>query len=488
MDVTLVLTHRCNLACTYCYAGEHDRRDVDPAVLDRALDLLFADGAPVAQLGFFGGEPFLAFTAMQRAVTGAQERAQRAGAELLLQCTTNGTRIGVREANFVVEHGLHVTVSIDGVQAAHDAQRPQAGGAGSWAAAVAGLRRLLDVGADVEALLVVTPATAPRLLESVEWLWWMGVSRVGLNLELRSAWSPEDLETLGGQLEGVARLLLGRLLRGEEVAFDPFGSLSVEDPLPDGNAVPASTLRPSLRAERARVVVATGGNLYGCAPLVGEDRDAGPEAALRLGRLSEGPAAAIAAVRARGAAACESGHCACAAYLETGDPQRTGPVRRWFESRVGVLREALRGALDRTAMERAARRAEEALAEAERSSSSRRSFLRRLAIGSATLGLAVLGHVTLFRTAGKMAMPPREPGPRPPDPPPRPAPQPTVTVRPRPRREELGVDGAMVVPGDNPPPQPPAPPPVAPLPPEAPPPPPRVRIVAGRMPIRHRKR
>ena len=55
MDVSLVLTHRCNLACTYCYAGDHHLAEMTGEVRGRATELLFADGAEVAQLGFFGG-------------------------------------------------------------------------------------------------------------------------------------------------------------------------------------------------------------------------------------------------------------------------------------------------------------------------------------------------------------------------------------------------------------------------------------------------
>src|SRR5262249_34370678 len=107
MDVTLVLTHRCNLACTYCYAGDHHAAEMDDATMERALDLLYADGADRAQLSFFGGEPFVAFAAMRRAVAGARERA--AGRPLSFRCTTNGAALTPEHVAFVVENGVLVT-------------------------------------------------------------------------------------------------------------------------------------------------------------------------------------------------------------------------------------------------------------------------------------------------------------------------------------------------------------------------------------------
>ena len=41
MHVTLVLTHECNLACSYCYTGEKFRREMDWETAMRSLDLLF---------------------------------------------------------------------------------------------------------------------------------------------------------------------------------------------------------------------------------------------------------------------------------------------------------------------------------------------------------------------------------------------------------------------------------------------------------------
>ena len=57
MDVSLVLTHDCNLGCTYCFAGEKFRKVMSPEVMRRGLDLAFSDDAENVQLSFFGGEP-----------------------------------------------------------------------------------------------------------------------------------------------------------------------------------------------------------------------------------------------------------------------------------------------------------------------------------------------------------------------------------------------------------------------------------------------
>jgi hypothetical protein len=91
------------------------------------------------------------------------------------------------------------------------------------------------------------------------------------------------------------------------------------------------------------VVVATGGNLYACAPMVGEDRDDGPEAALRLGHLDDGDV--VAAVAAKGTSCGAGKGCACAAYLETGNPATPGDNQRWFSRLCRELGAALAAGL-----------------------------------------------------------------------------------------------------------------------------------------------
>src|SRR5262249_32635276 len=203
MDVTLVLTHRCNLRCDYCYAGEHHGAEMDEETVRRAVALLFADGCRTAQLSFFGGEPFLGFEKMRLAVELAARAA--AGRPLLLQCTSNGTLLGRRQVAFAVASRMHVAVSIDGVREAHELTRPPAGGRSSFDAVVRGLRRLVAAGADPSVTMVVTPATAPFVFRSVRWLWDEGVSLVNVNLDVAAGWTLAERDLVREELIAVGR-------------------------------------------------------------------------------------------------------------------------------------------------------------------------------------------------------------------------------------------------------------------------------------------
>jgi uncharacterized protein len=336
MDVSLVLTHRCNFACGYCYAGAHLQKDMGVATMERGVALLFADGASEAQLSFFGGEPFLAAERMQQAIAAAQAEAERRGARLTLQCTTNGSLLGRDSLRLVADSGMKLVISIDGVREAHEAQRPLAGGCSSYNAVISGLRAAVEAGVQPEAMMVVTPETAPQLLVSVCALWDEGVPVVRANLELSQLWTDADRRALREELVAVGREQLRRHLAGQEVLFQPFevgmraqrrtaARLLAGQPDP-----PTGCAQAHDGSKRAQVVVATTGHLYPCGPMVGEDRDDGPEATLRLGHLDAGVASIVAAVAERGAGCGDGEGCACAAYLETGDRLTGGPNGLWF--------------------------------------------------------------------------------------------------------------------------------------------------------------
>src|SRR5690242_3737254 len=73
MDVALVLTHDCNLGCTYCYAGEKFRKRMSREVMLGALELAFA-GEARPQVAFFGGEPLMEWERLVEATLAAEER------------------------------------------------------------------------------------------------------------------------------------------------------------------------------------------------------------------------------------------------------------------------------------------------------------------------------------------------------------------------------------------------------------------------------
>jgi uncharacterized protein len=339
VDVTLVLTHDCNLGCSYCYAGRKFKRAMSDEVIARALDLGFADGVPQLQLSFFGGEPLLAWDKLVCATLMAESRAAATGQRLVLTVTTNAALVDQERAAFLAAHGFYVAVSLDGVRAAHEATRPTRGGRSSFDAVVAGLDRLLASGCNVETISVVDPANVGWLGDSVRFLVERGVRRLTLNPNFAGDWSDDALASWRRGYQAAAELYLERCLAGAPVYVGP-----IEDKLiayAKGGYADADRCAMGHGA----VAVAPSGNLYPCERLVAEDDDE----SVRIGDVwrgldrgrrlvldaQSGPVnyeCGDCGVRER----CSS-FCACANRAETGELGLAGGVKCWHEQMVNEV-------------------------------------------------------------------------------------------------------------------------------------------------------
>lgn len=177
-SVTLFLTNRCNLRCAYCYAeaGDHVPHDMPSDVFRAAIDLVCRNAARAGHaplIGFHGGgEPTLAWDALQEAVTYAR---QRAGAgptsppdgPVRFGITTNGV-MPPEHAEWVAAHFPVVTLSFDGPADIHDRHRPGADGRGTFDRVMAFAEVLRRRETPFVVRATITRHSVRRMVEMVE--------------------------------------------------------------------------------------------------------------------------------------------------------------------------------------------------------------------------------------------------------------------------------------------------------------------------------
>ena len=134
MNLTLCLTHACNLACSYCYAGTPRAEAMTPSTAEQAIRFAFPLTEGDLQLGFFGGEPLLEWPLLQHATkTARQEAGDR---KLVLTVTTNGTQLTAERAQWLADNGFFMGISIDGNRAMHDCTRRSGNGTSSFSSSL----------------------------------------------------------------------------------------------------------------------------------------------------------------------------------------------------------------------------------------------------------------------------------------------------------------------------------------------------------------
>ena len=333
VSLSLVLTHACNLACSYCSMGEHHETRMPDAVADRAVDLAFEPGSEV-DIAFFGGEPLIELALLERTARRAKTLATRLDRPLRMSVTTNGTLLDEERFATLRELGVRVALSLDGVLDAQDAGRRRLGGQSSHAAAVRAAKMIAAHG-DLEVISVITPQTVRLLPKSIAFLLSLGAKNVVLNPDYGSQWTRSDLEAWENALEEVSRIW-------STVRDDGRGDVSMplfDDPILASLKGGLEPFDRCLSEQRTKLAVAPSGRIYPCDRLVGDDRDP---------RFVIGHVDDFTLARARsslpvidGPARGECGecpersrcgaHCACSNVAETGSLEVPGAVQCWFQ-------------------------------------------------------------------------------------------------------------------------------------------------------------
>lgn len=197
--ISLAVAQSCNLGCTYCYAQQGDfggpAKNMPLEVALRSIDLLLDDAGAgeKVNVAFLGGEPLINRPVIRAATAHAAARARERGVTATFSITSNGTLIDESDGDFFEEHGFAVTISVDGIGEAHDAQRPFRGGRGSFDAVMARAAPLLarQRRMQVSARVTVTPRNL-ALRETLDELLARGFHSVGFSPML-AAPSPNPL-------------------------------------------------------------------------------------------------------------------------------------------------------------------------------------------------------------------------------------------------------------------------------------------------------
>ncbi len=167
----LLLTNRCNLRCTYCYAdaGVGPARELPEATarvaIEHVCEQAMEQGLETFRLDFHGGgEPTAAWRLMQRCAEHARTRPLPAVVSLTSNATWTAT---IRD--WIIGHVDELSLSIDGGPETQNRNRPLAQGGGSFGLVDANLRALDFAGRTYGLRMTANPPW-DRLAEDVRTL------------------------------------------------------------------------------------------------------------------------------------------------------------------------------------------------------------------------------------------------------------------------------------------------------------------------------
>jgi sulfatase maturation enzyme AslB (radical SAM superfamily) len=263
-SVTLVLTARCNLSCSYCYQRDRKPKRMAWGTLRSSLHWALENAGPDLNVVFLGGEPLLEFPLIRGAV-GLVEQRRRADQRIRYSISTNGTLLREDVARLLERYRFDTQLSIDGIAAAQDLRAKGTFGM---------LDRLLDhllerhpslLLEDLTISITLIPPAIPFLAESVRYLIGKGCRQIAIEppITFHPAWNDGLAAELDRQFSRLSEISLDHYRRTSRVPVLVFRS----EPGEVRQGVKHSSMCGVMQG--ATPAVDVDGQVYGCALLAG---------------------------------------------------------------------------------------------------------------------------------------------------------------------------------------------------------------------------
>jgi uncharacterized protein len=218
LGASFVLTEECNLRCRYCYMvnKSHDKRMT--FVLGRRCMKFLIDNysdMDSIEMDFIGGEPTLEIDLLDELMDYWKILLLKTGHKWIekfrVGMTTNGILYHTpRVQSFIAKNReiLDVTVTIDGTQEMHDANRVYSNGQGSYANVVKNIKLWLEQFPDGQTKVTISKSNLPYFKESILHLWSLGIKTVPANPTFEELWNVEDAQLYKKQLIELADIII----------------------------------------------------------------------------------------------------------------------------------------------------------------------------------------------------------------------------------------------------------------------------------------
>ena len=169
----LHVTNACNLDCPYCYVRKSSE-SMDVSIGMQAIETIFQAAQqrqmPRIKLKYAGGEASLQMPLIRQLHEHALALSRATSIDLQAVLLTNGVHLSLPSIDWLAKTGMKIMVSLDGIGAVQDRQRPLKGGGKSFERVEQTIAHLLQNGITPHISITVTAASASQVAEVVDWV------------------------------------------------------------------------------------------------------------------------------------------------------------------------------------------------------------------------------------------------------------------------------------------------------------------------------
>ena len=157
-----VVTTACNMNCVYCQANNGTTTPnlyMTEMTAEKAVDIALQSPEYSLSFEFQGGEPLLNFPIIKHIIEYAEERKQ--DKDVKYNIVSNLTLLTDEMLDFLGDHHVNISTSVDGNEMLHNMNRPFRDGSGTFCRVREGIRKIKDRGIGVGAIETTTRHSLP---------------------------------------------------------------------------------------------------------------------------------------------------------------------------------------------------------------------------------------------------------------------------------------------------------------------------------------
>ncbi|MDQ1350202.1 MAG: Radical protein [Acidobacteriota bacterium] len=202
-ELTFIVTDDCNYNCSYCFQKK-EKKTISHETIRAAVDFFypFLDSKHRIQIGFYGGEPLLAFDKIKYAVLLLLEKNKKGNKDIEFTLTTNGSLLTDEMIEFFNEHLFALQLSFDGLAQENGRKK---GTIEQTLQVMKQIQSYPNIAFEINS--VFSPQTVGDFSDSLRFIIEHGGPDITYNLSSGEKWRPTDLETLKKEMERLADYL-----------------------------------------------------------------------------------------------------------------------------------------------------------------------------------------------------------------------------------------------------------------------------------------
>lgn len=222
-SLTLEITKRCNLNCSYCYVENKEKVNMKWKTAQLAIDIAMREAIKqkdkTLSVYFIGGEPLLAFGLLKEIIFYIEKKNEQIGLNIFYSTTTNGTVFTTEIIEFMIEKRVRFKISIDGLEDVHNENRKFVNGVGSYSEVKEKLVYKEEfekmTGIAVHAAQLINTNTYTKFSASFRHLHELGFRYIETEINAYQKWNKEDKICLFQQIDEAFEYYISSRNRGQ---------------------------------------------------------------------------------------------------------------------------------------------------------------------------------------------------------------------------------------------------------------------------------